>query len=135
MGNEHRATNGARRILLVEDNTDQAEMMVMLLEFRGHEVTVAPDGPGAIERAESYRPDLILLDLGLPDMDGYEVARQLRRIPGLAHTPLVALTGYGQQKDRNRTAEAGFAYHLVKPVDPDLLERVVNEVTTEGSED
>lgn len=115
------------RILIVDDNVDGARMMARLLKAKGSEVRVASDGPSALEAVRSYTPDLLLLDIGLPGMDGYEVARRLRQIPGLDRTLLVALTGYGQADDRRRALEVGFDDHLVKPVGADdllpLLER------------
>ena len=125
---EPRTMNPHRRILVVDDNADTAELLAMILEAEGHEVVVAHDGPAALEVAGGHRPDLVLLDLGLPGMDGYEVAERLRQMPCLGETPLVAFTGYGQDEDRERTARAGFAYHLVKPVDADALRRVLEGV-------
>jgi CheY-like chemotaxis protein len=93
----------------------------MVLRLEGHEVWIAYDGPSALVAAEAHGPDLVLLDLGMPGMDGYEVARRLRRLPGLGGVPLAALTGWGQEADRRRTQAAGFDRHLVKPVDPQTL--------------
>jgi len=106
-----------RRILVVDDNVDAARTLGELLELWGHQVRVVHDGPTAIETARSYRPEVVLLDIGLPKMDGYEVARRLRQLPGLSGMVLVALTGYGQEEDQNRAREAGFDYHFTKPVD------------------
>lgn len=117
----------SRRVLLVEDSPDVAESFAMLLRTLGHEVRVAPDGAGALDAAREFRPDVVLLDIGLPDMDGYEVARCLRA--EYAQTlRLVALTGYGQEEDRRRAREAGFDQHLLKPVKVEELERVVGAV-------
>jgi CheY-like chemotaxis protein len=107
----------AVHVLLVDDNVDATESLAMLLRLWGHEVAVAHDGPGALRAAEAHRPGVALLDIGLPGMDGYELARQLRRRPGLERTVLVALTGWGQEEDRRRSQEAGFDHHLVKPVE------------------
>jgi CheY-like chemotaxis protein len=91
----------------------------------GHEVRVASDGPSALELAASFRPEAVLLDIGLPGMDGYEVARRLRRQESIDGALLVALTGYGRPEDRNRAAEAGFNQHLVKPADPEVLAQML----------
>jgi PAS domain S-box-containing protein len=106
-----------RRVLIVDDNVDAASTLAQALADIGHEVGVAHDGPAAVERALRERPDVVLLDIGLPGMDGYAVARQLRAETGLARTQLIAVSGYGQSGDRQRTREAGFRAHLVKPVD------------------
>jgi two-component system CheB/CheR fusion protein len=121
---------GARlRVLVVEDNADCAQALAILLRLGAHQVLIAPDGPAALEAARGFRPDVVLLDIGLPRMDGYEVARRLRALEGLERVTLVAVTGYGQDKDRRRARKAGFDHHLVKPVEAtvlrDLLARVV----------
>jgi two-component system CheB/CheR fusion protein len=97
----------------------------MLLQASGHEVCAAHDGHEALETAARFQPQVVLLDIGLPKLDGYEVARRLRRQPGLDKALLVALTGYGQEEDRRRSLEAGMDRHLVKPVDPAELERLL----------
>ena len=102
----------------------------MLLRLQGHQVRVAHDGPAALEMVEVYRPEMVFLDIGMPGMDGYEVARRLRRQPGLESVQLAALTGWGQQEDRRRTAEAGFDHHLVKPVEPAALEGLLARLPT-----
>ncbi len=117
------------RLLVVDDNEDAALSLAMLLRLQGHEVRVAHDGPSALEVATSYRPDLVFLDIGMPGMDGYEVARRLRKTPGLEKTVLAALTGWGQQEDRRRTAEAGFDHHLVKPPEPKVVEELLASIT------
>lgn len=114
-----------RRLLVVDDNQDAAVSLAMLLRLQGHEVRVANDGPTALEIAAAIRPDAVFLDIGMPVMDGYEVARRLRSTPGLERTVLVALTGWGQPEDRRRTAVGGFDHHLVKPPDPELLKVVL----------
>ena len=114
-----------RRVLVVEDNVDSAEAMQMLLEGMGHSVTVVNDGAEALQVAMAVRPDVVLLDIGLPGVDGYELARRLRDAPETHGAHLVAVTGYGQQKDRARSMQAGFDMHLVKPVDPARLREVV----------
>ena len=118
-----------RRLLVVDDNADVALSLAVLLRLYGHEVQVAHDGRSALQLAAAFRPDLVFLDIGMPGMDGYEVARRLRRTPGLEKVVLAALTGWGQQEDRRRTAEAGFDYHLVKPPEPKVLERLLSELS------
>lgn len=114
-----------RSILVVDDNTDAAESMTALLRLSGHEVETAPDGPAAIEIFNRMQPEFVLLDIGLPGMNGYEVARRLRAQGCTAR--LVALTGYGQPEDRRCTQQAGFDRHLVKPVEPEAVERLLRE--------
>src|SRR5205807_3574731 len=111
-----------QRILIVDDNVDSAETLAMVLRQNGHDVRTTYDGPSALELAPGYRPDVVLLDIGLPGMDGYEVAKRLKQQPGMDGICLAAVTGYGQENDRNRSRSAGFHYHLVKPVDLDLLQ-------------
>lgn len=114
--------SSGRRLLVVDDNHDAAISLAMLLRLKGHDVRVAHEGAAALESAAEYRPDMIFLDLGMPGMSGYEAARRIRQMPGLRETLLVALTGWGQQEDRRRTAEAGFDLHLIKPADARALE-------------
>ena len=109
------------RVLVVEDNVDGLAALVELIEAEGHAVRGAPDGPRALETAAQWPPDIVLLDLGLPQMDGYEVAARMRQDLGLAQARIVALTGWGTQRDREKTAAAGFDAHLTKPVAPDDL--------------
>jgi signal transduction histidine kinase/CheY-like chemotaxis protein len=118
------------RLLVVDDNKDAAESLAMLLRLKGHEVQVAHSGPSALEMAKDYRPEMILLDIGMPGMDGYEVARRLRRQAGRDNVVLAALTGWGQQEDRRRSAEAGFDHHLVKPLEPHTLESLIADLKT-----
>jgi CheY-like chemotaxis protein len=106
---------------VVDDNRDAAETLAVVLRLEGHTVATAHDGHTALELAKSWQPELVLLDLGMPGMDGFEVARRLREQPGLEKVVLAALTGWGQQADRQRTASAGFDHHLVKPVDMNML--------------
>jgi PAS domain S-box-containing protein len=110
-----------RRILVVDDNVDAGMSLAMLLRTLGHDVRVANDGPGALQAAESDPPEVALVDIGLPGMSGYDVARQLRQRPGLEQVQLVAITGYGQLQDRHLSQQAGFDHHLVKPGDPEVL--------------
>jgi signal transduction histidine kinase/ActR/RegA family two-component response regulator len=114
-----------RRILIVDDNADAASSLAMLLRMQGHETHTARSGKEALERIQSFKPDVALLDLGLPETDGYELAHQLRASPNLNGIRLVALTGYGRAEDRRRTHAAGFDDHLVKPVDLTMLERTL----------
>jgi PAS domain S-box-containing protein len=122
------ATAAPRRILVVDDNADSADSMAMLLELTGHASRTAHDGPSAFVAAAEFRPDIVLLDLGLPGMSGFDVAVHLRQMDGLERVPIVAMTGYGLDEDRRRTKAAGFAAHLVKPIDPAALEKLVLEL-------
>jgi PAS domain S-box-containing protein len=122
---------GSLRVLIVEDNRDAAEMLQDLLSLQGHEVAVAFTGVEGVRMAREHHPDLILCDLGLPGMDGFEVAEALRMAPGGAQQRLVAVTGYGQDEDRRKTREAGFQDHLVKPIDPDELDRILSGLAAE----
>ena len=106
-----------RRVLVVDDNVDAASLLAELCETMGHEVATAHDGPQALAALSTFTPDIAVLDIGLPVMDGYELAKRIREKLG-ATCRLVALTGYGQEHDRRRSTESGFAAHLVKPVDP-----------------
>lgn len=115
----------SRRILVVDDEPDSALTLAMLLQLRGHHADVAHDGAEALRQADAVEPDVVLLDIGLPGMDGYEVCRRLRERPRGRSMFIVALTGWGQEEDRRRTREAGFDLHLVKPVDPEELLRVL----------
>jgi len=116
------------RVLVVDDNVDSADSIAMLLQVSGHDVRVAYSGPDALERAAEYQPDIVLLDIGLPGMDGYEVARRLRAHTQLEKVKLIAVTGYGQDADRLQSQEAGFDYHLVKPVDAQKLQDLLVEL-------
>src|SRR5262245_66525539 len=121
-----RKTDKLLRILVVEDNRDAADSLRLLLELSGHEVAVAYSGDNGVQAAEQYQPDVVLCDIGLPGLDGYGVARKLRDNPTTAKARLIDVTAYGQDEDRRRSHEAGFEQHLVKPVDPDALQRVLN---------
>jgi PAS domain S-box-containing protein len=113
---------GARlRVLVVEDNRDAADSLKLLLDLLGHEAKAAYTGPEGVRLAQDWSPDVVVCDIGLPGLDGYGVARQLRLHPGTAQARLVALTGYGSDEDRRRSRQAGFDYHLTKPADPDAL--------------
>jgi CheY-like chemotaxis protein len=120
------ASGPRRRILVVDDNRDSASSLALLLGTFGHEVHIAHDGPEALQRAREYRPDTILLDIGLPGMSGYEVASEMREIGALRGAMLIAVTGYGQEDDRKRSRDAGFDHHLVKPVDAAALAEILS---------
>jgi PAS domain S-box-containing protein len=122
------SAKGPRRMLVVDDNVDSAESMAVLLRFHGHEVRLAYDGQTALEEAHDFRPEVMFLDLDLPKMDGYEVARRLRLEPAMRDMTLVAMTGYGQEDDRRRTQEAGFQTHMVKPVDFNKVEELLSSL-------
>jgi two-component system CheB/CheR fusion protein len=121
------------RVLMVEDNPDAAESLVMILELLGHHVRVVHDGLAALDAARSNVPDIMLVDIGLPGMDGYEVARAVRGEPALKSIVLVALTGYGRPEDKAQALAAGFDYHLVKPVDLDALGDLVAQLGAAGA--
>jgi len=114
-----------RRVLIVDDNSDAADMLALLLQLDGHQVQAVYSSRDALERAQSFHPDIMLLDIGLPEINGYEVAERLRAMPQLKDIRLVAVTGYGRSEDRARTRAAGFDDHLVKPVEAIELKRVL----------
>jgi two-component system CheB/CheR fusion protein len=116
---------------VIEDNQDAAEMLRVLLETEGYEVAIALSGPEGVRVARDYHPEVVLCDLGLPGMDGHEVAAELRRAPGGGRQRLIAVTGYGQEEDRRRSRDAGFQYHLVKPIDPGELRQVLLKLDDE----
>jgi signal transduction histidine kinase len=121
------ATPRARyRVLVVDDNVDSAGCLALLLKLSGHDVQMAHDGPTALDLARMFHPQIVLLDIGLPQINGYEVARRLREWPEIQKSVLIALTGYGRAEDQQLSKEAGFDYHLVKPADPDALEALIN---------
>jgi CheY-like chemotaxis protein len=115
------------RILVVDDNYDSAESMALMMKFAGHTVAVAHDGLEALETAKTFLPHAALLDLGMPKLNGYETAQQIRQQPWGTNTVLIALTGWGQEGDKRRSREAGFNAHLVKPVDQHSLERILKD--------
>jgi PAS domain S-box-containing protein len=117
------------RVLVVDDNTDAGETLAMLLNLYGYEVEVVASGAAALEKAQAFRPEVIFLDIGMPGMDGYEVARRLRGEPWGQQVRLVALTGWGQAEDRRRTREAGFDHHFTKPVDPKAVRELLVSIT------
>ena len=125
---ERAASNGTCRILIVDDNVDANESLSLLLQTEGHDVRSAQDGQTALRLAREFKPQMVLLDLSLPNMDGYEIMRRLRADAG-AHQPFVAaLTGYGHAEERQRTTDAGFDHHFVKPVDFDELIAMISSL-------
>jgi CheY-like chemotaxis protein len=131
-GTNHRPSLTDRpplRVLVVDDNHDSLISLAMLLRMSGNEVCTAADGTSALEAAKAFHPEVVLLDVGLPGMNGYEVGRRMREMPETKGAVLVAQTGWGQDEDRRRSAEAGFDAHLVKPVDPAALQRILSSVT------
>jgi CheY-like chemotaxis protein len=117
------------RVLVVDDNVDMVLSFSMLLKASGHDVQTAHDGPTAMQAALDYRPDVVLLDIGLPGLNGYEVAKRIRQNPVLKNAVLVAMTGYGQETDRQCSQEAGFDHHLVKPADFGKLQQILATVS------
>jgi DNA-binding response OmpR family regulator len=122
------------RILVVDDNRDATESLTMLLQITGHETRSAFDGADALELASRFRPDVVLLDIGLPGLNGYDVARRIREQPWGRNTVLVALTGWGQEEDRRKSSEAGFDAHLVKPVDHGQLMAMLARLRRDAAE-
>jgi CheY-like chemotaxis protein len=119
----------ACRILVVDDNQDGADLMAILLRLQGHAVEVAHDGVTALKSAAAFDPDVVLLDIGLPGLDGYAVANQLRDTATRRLPCLIAMTGYGTDEDRQRTQEAGFDHHIVKPIEPAELNALLAQST------
>jgi CheY-like chemotaxis protein len=113
------------RVLIIEDNPDNRDMLRKLIQFWGHQVEVAATGPDGVEKGLSWLPDVVLIDIGLPGMNGFEVARRLRTLPDGRQPLLVAMTGYGQLAERRRSRKAGFQVHLVKPIPLDRLEKML----------
>ena len=121
------ATDNRQRVLVVDDNRGSAQTLAMLLKNVGNDVRTAHDGQEAIEQAQDYRPHVLLLDLGMPKLNGYEVCRRVREQAWGTSMEIIALTGWGQAEDRQRTKEAGFDHHLVKPVDVARLKELLDE--------
>ncbi len=117
-------------MLVADDLRDSADSLALLIELMGHAVEIAYDGEAALRAAERFRPDIVLLDLGMPKLDGFEVSRRIRATPWGASMRLVAQSGWGQDEDRRRTAEAGFDHHLVKPIDPAALEALMQTLAS-----
>jgi CheY-like chemotaxis protein len=124
-GGEKATARPRRRVLVVDDCRDAADSLAMLLRLAGHEVHAAHDGREAVESAGRFRPDVALLDIGMPKLNGYEVARHIRQQPWGRQVVLVAITGWGQEEDKRRAMEAGFDEHLTKPVAPAALEKLL----------
>ena len=124
-----RATPGGLRVLLADDNVDFAESLAILLEAGGHQVVVTHDGVAAMETAAQFGPDVCFLDIGLPRMHGYDLARRLRATPATRSARLVAVSGWGQPEDKRRSREAGFDHHLAKPVEFKQIQRLLDEFT------
>lgn len=120
------------RILIVDDNVDAAFMLSMLLKRMGHDVHATHGGEQALELIEGFKPDVVFLDIGMPDMDGFEVCRRIRRLPGFAKCHIVALTGWGQQEDIDRSRDAGFDHHLVKPTEKEAIVKVLSAFVAAG---
>jgi CheY-like chemotaxis protein len=120
-------------VLVVDDNTDAADSVAILLGAAGYDVRVGYSAKSALQTAVEYQPDIVLLDIGLPEMDGYELAQLLRQQAGLTDTKLIALTGYGQDADRQRSQESEFGYHLVKPVDSGTLQELLESLMKRDS--
>lgn len=123
-----------RRVLIVDDNRDSADTLAMLLKVMGHEVGTTYDGEQGVEAAEALRPDVGLLDIGMPGLNGYDACRRIREQPWGQGMFLIALTGWDQEEDRRRTEEAGFNHHIVKPVDPDVLMKLLASLPSEGGQ-
>lgn len=117
-----------RRVLVVDDNLDSADTLAVLVGLLGAEVHVARDGPAALAETASFHPDAVLLDIGMPGMNGYEVARRIRAMPGYEAVKLIALTGWGEEEDRRLAHDSGFDHHLVKPVDVDVLNTLLSRI-------
>jgi CheY-like chemotaxis protein len=117
-----------RRVLVVDDNEASAKTMGWTLELMGHEVTLAYDAQTALEAAKTFQPAIILLDIGLPGMNGYELCRQMRQDDATKHAIIIAQTGWGQSEHRLRSKDAGFDHHLVKPVNMETLEKLIDSV-------
>jgi PAS domain S-box-containing protein len=128
-----RTLPSVHRVLVVDDNADAATSLGLLLETLGNDVQVAQDGPSALRLLDAYRPQIVFLDLGMPGMSGYEVAKKMRENPAFDNITLVALTGWGQEDDRRRTQQAGFDYHLVKPMGIAPVKEVLSNMDVKGS--
>ena len=121
-------TDVRRRILVVDDSRDAAESLTLLLEAMGNQVQAAHDGVSALQMAKEFRPQVVLLDIGMPGMSGYEVCRKLREMPETKDVVVVAQSGWGDDEDRRRSLETGFDYHLVKPIDSGSLRGLLNSL-------
>ncbi|MEZ6086923.1 MAG: response regulator [Pirellulaceae bacterium] len=124
-----------KRILVVDDNVAAAKLLAIVIRKIGHDVQVANDGRQAVQIGGEFKPDIVIMDIGMPIMDGYEAARAMRREPWGKEIELIALTGWGQDDDRQRTTQAGFNRHLVKPVEPDTIRSILAELSVRSDED
>jgi CheY-like chemotaxis protein len=122
-------------VLVVDDNVDAAESMGMLLSLLGVDTHVVHNGPDALAAIATYQPNVVLLDIGMPGMDGKEVARRIRQLPTGRNIIVIALTGWGQEEDRRRTLAAGFDFHLIKPADINVLRELLTSLGTPGNAD
>jgi CheY-like chemotaxis protein len=134
-GSEPPTAVARRRVLVVDDNEDSAQSLAMLLQTEGHETFTAHDGVSAIQSAEEHRPDVVLLDVGLPKLSGHEVCRQIRSRPWGRDVLLIAVTGWGQAEDRRKSSEAGFDGHLVKPIRYEAVARMLRDCLHRSSTD
>lgn len=125
MGRGSESIVGGRRILIADDNEDAAESLALMLNMMGNETRTAPDGLAALQVGATFAPELALLDIGMPRLNGYDAARRIRALPWGTRLVLVALTGRSQDEDRQRSHEAGFDFHLVKPIEPAALEKLL----------
>ncbi len=116
------------RVLVVEDNQDGADMLATLLRVFGHEARIETDAVGGLKALAEFGPDVALLDIGLPGIDGHELARRIRHEPGFERLPLVAISGWGREEDVKRAREAGFDHHLTKPAPPEAIERLLSSI-------
>jgi CheY-like chemotaxis protein/anti-sigma regulatory factor (Ser/Thr protein kinase) len=121
-----------RRLLIVEDNPDIADTTATMMAMAGHTVRCARDGMQALAEAQSFEPEVVLLDVGLPELDGYQVARRLRQLPQTRQALIIGLTGYGMPADRQRGREAGFDHHLLKPADPNEMRALIEAWSADG---
>jgi CheY-like chemotaxis protein len=121
------AAPAGRRVLVVDDNQDAADTLALLLELMGHTTRTAHDGLAALDAAAAFEPEVVLLDIGLPKMNGYDVCREMRKQPWGQRAYVVALTGWGQAEDQRKASEAGFDRHLVKPVEEAVLQKLLDE--------
>jgi CheY-like chemotaxis protein/anti-sigma regulatory factor (Ser/Thr protein kinase) len=120
------AVRSTKRVLIVDDNEDSGELLAMLVQRLGHEAQVAFDGASALERARDFEPDIVLLDIGLPGMNGFEVVRRLRQLPACVSIPIIAVTGYTRESDRREALSAGFSEHFAKPIGLERLRDVLD---------
>ena len=132
-GGDHAAPRPGRRILVVDDNRGTPDSLAMMLSILGNEVRTANDGLVAVDLAATFNPEVVLMDIGLPVLNGFEARHRMRDRPSGNDMVLVALTGWGQEDDRRRSQEAGFDQHIVKPVDPSALENLLNGLETTTS--